>query len=37
VIEAILVISLANLALQVLAAWQRYQALEHQKRNGGEV
>ena len=34
-ITAILIISLANLALQVLAAWQRHQALEHQKQNGG--
>jgi hypothetical protein len=32
-ITAILIISLANLGLQVLAAWQRHQAVEHQRRD----
>lgn len=34
-ITAILIISVANLALQVLAAVQRHQALLHQKANNG--
>ncbi len=36
-IEAIFIISLANLLLQVLAAYQRHETLEHHKRSGGDV
>ena len=31
-IEAILIISVLNLALQVLAAWQRHETLKNSKR-----
>ncbi len=35
-IEAVLVVSLLNLAFQVLAAWQRHQALREHRRTNGE-